>query len=368
MTNYNTEKEKETINKMAGMSHDHHSFHEGIAKDYSIDAALFLDRLRYLTEINLGNNNNFHDGLCWTYDTLDAIAEKFSYYSKRQVERIINYCVKHGLIRKGNYNKKKYDRTNWYTLEAKSYIYFPHLRELIYKKRHKLLILTISPNGEMDFTKWCDLYQLQTQLQTNKNNNGEKSQPTEDENSPNNGTDNNLNSPKIGTANSPKIGIVKQSQNWDTEPKRGNLKDEPNNNAVNSQPSDDENSSKPPASPDGSPSSRSKKKSKTVSETFMLALVAVYHEVFPDNPGHNPRVLSTELERVLSKTVRNWHKVAGKECTEESFRRYLTNLKHTAPDFSMKEYETSGGRRRKNNLVNLARFNTVVKHTEGFYS
>jgi hypothetical protein len=128
-----------------------HAFDVNLAKDFSVYIALFLGHLDHWTFKNLANKKNIHDGLCWTYDTLEAMGDIFPYFSRRQRERIINTAVKEGLVIRGNYNKNKYDRTVWYALTPKAYHYFPHLNK---DKYLETLYLSISPNGEMDFTEW----------------------------------------------------------------------------------------------------------------------------------------------------------------------------------------------------------------------
>lgn len=126
-----------------------HAFNVGIAIDYSPLMALWLGHIAYWMEQNLSLDRHIHDGLCWMYDTLEAIGEKFPYLTRRQIETMINNSVDEGLIVKGNYNHTGYDRTCWYALAPKAYFYFQHLLTEKYLKR---LFLSISHNCEMDFT------------------------------------------------------------------------------------------------------------------------------------------------------------------------------------------------------------------------
>lgn len=128
-----------------------HAFNVGIAIDFSPDMALWLGHLAFWTEKNLANNKHIHDGLAWCYDTLDAICDYFPYYSRRQIETVINNSVKEGLVKRGNYNHTSYDRTGWYALTPKAYFYFKHL---VTKKYLERLFASISQICEMDFTEW----------------------------------------------------------------------------------------------------------------------------------------------------------------------------------------------------------------------
>ena len=64
---------------------------------------------------------------------VEAFSELFPYWTKRQVERILNNLIKKGAIIKANYNEKAYDRTSWYAITQ--------------------TVESIYANGEMDFTK-----------------------------------------------------------------------------------------------------------------------------------------------------------------------------------------------------------------------
>lgn len=128
-----------------------HALDTVVAKQHGVNIALLLESFQYWTFKNFTRNHHIYDGLCWTYDTLDSLCDVFPYWTRRQLERVINNAVEVGLLIKGNYNQTKYDRTLWYALTPKSYAYYPDLLE---EKYIKALWLSISPNGEMDFTEW----------------------------------------------------------------------------------------------------------------------------------------------------------------------------------------------------------------------
>ena len=130
-----------------------HAFNVGIAMDFSPDIALWLGHLAFWTEKNLANNKHIHDGLAWCYDTLDAICDYFPYYTRRQIETIINNSVAYGLVQRGNYNQTSYDRTSWYALTPKAYFYFQHLLTDKYLDR---LFLSISQICEMEITEFVN--------------------------------------------------------------------------------------------------------------------------------------------------------------------------------------------------------------------
>jgi hypothetical protein len=104
-----------------------HSFCPVVAKEFGVNTAIFLQNLAFWTETNLANNKNIHDGYCWTYNTLDAFTNLFPYFTKKMVRVVIDNALKDGLVIKSNYNQIKYDRTVWYALTPKAYLYFNQL-------------------------------------------------------------------------------------------------------------------------------------------------------------------------------------------------------------------------------------------------
>lgn len=126
----------------------HHTFPLAIAIKYSVHMALWIQHLGHWTEKHLSLNRNIYDGLCWNYDTIESLGEIFPYMTKSQRETIINNSIKEGLVVKGNYNQTKYDRTVWYALTPKAYVYFAHFLD---EKHLKRLYSSISEKSEMDF-------------------------------------------------------------------------------------------------------------------------------------------------------------------------------------------------------------------------
>jgi len=102
----------------------------------------------------------------------------------------------------------------------------------------------------------------------------------------------------------------------------------------------------------------------------LMQLIDVYREVFPNNPQPHPRVISTSLQKSLSTLVKRWPELDpdGNPLTLETFKKYLEVLRDHAPKFSLGEYETPSGNRKKNNLETFVRWNTVVKFLEDAYS
>lgn len=102
--------------------------------DYDLDTAIFLDTIAFWIKKNAANKQprNFQDGRYWTYNSATAYEKIFPGWKRETIRRIIRNCVKNDLLIVGNYNKKGYDRTNWYTLTDKALQYYPLLAKLMH--------------------------------------------------------------------------------------------------------------------------------------------------------------------------------------------------------------------------------------------
>lgn len=107
------------------------NFDEQLAIDFDVESAIFVQSLAHWTRRNAANHHNFHEGRYWSYNTYEALTKIFPYWSKKQIERLTAKCVSHGLMLKGNFNSKKYDKTGWFALTDKALAYFPYLSKLI---------------------------------------------------------------------------------------------------------------------------------------------------------------------------------------------------------------------------------------------
>jgi hypothetical protein len=125
----------------------HHIFNTFIATKYGVNEAIFLNNIAFWIHQNKANNKNFHDGRYWTYNSHEAFATLFPYWTAKSVRTVINNCLKKNLLMSGNYNTKGYDRTKWYTLTDQGLALFPALNP--YQPSKNL----ICPNGHMQLTE-----------------------------------------------------------------------------------------------------------------------------------------------------------------------------------------------------------------------
>lgn len=104
-----------------------------MADKYGVDEAIIIENLYFWIAKNKANKKHFYDGYYWTYNSTRAFKELFTYWSERQIDRILKSLNDKGAILIGNYNKAGYDRTRWFTLST--------------------LVTDIIPYGEMDIPK-----------------------------------------------------------------------------------------------------------------------------------------------------------------------------------------------------------------------
>ena len=117
-----------------------HHFDIDIAAEYGINAAIILENLHFWIVKNEANEANFHDGKCWTYNSVKAFETLFPYMSSSTISRALKKLEDEGLIITGNYNKSAYDRTKWYALTEKG--------KALFKSTN-----SISQNDKMDSSK-----------------------------------------------------------------------------------------------------------------------------------------------------------------------------------------------------------------------
>ena len=116
-----------------------YSFHTEHARKYGVDEAIVIYNLLFWIAKNKANNKNEYDGSTYTYNSISAFKSLFPFWTERQIGRILKSLEQQNVIKVGNYNKAKYDRTKWYAF-------------VDYKTIYRTVKSNI-PNGKKDFTK-----------------------------------------------------------------------------------------------------------------------------------------------------------------------------------------------------------------------
>ena len=102
-------------------SNEIHSYSVRIARKYGMNAALLFNNIYYWVRLNYSDGRNYYDGYYWTYNKCEAFAFYFPELSENQIRYAFKKLIDEGLIKTGNYNKSKFDKTLWYTITEKGY-------------------------------------------------------------------------------------------------------------------------------------------------------------------------------------------------------------------------------------------------------
>ena len=93
-------------------------FDTEIAEKVGVNAAVVYQNIYFWCEKNKANNKQIIDGKTWVYNSVSAFGKLFSYLTDRQIRTALDALEKAGLIETGVYNKRKGDKTKWYSCVA----------------------------------------------------------------------------------------------------------------------------------------------------------------------------------------------------------------------------------------------------------
>lgn len=110
------------VNRVSPAAGFNHSFDVGIAMECGVEAAIVYNNLVYWIMHNYVEGINFHKGTTWTYNTPEKMQIHIPYLTPRQIKYGLQKLFESGIIIKDNFNKDKFDKTNWYALADSSII------------------------------------------------------------------------------------------------------------------------------------------------------------------------------------------------------------------------------------------------------
>ena len=84
-----------------------------LAKEIGLNEAIMLQQMHYWL---LKSSNEFK-GVKWFYKTLEEWKTEFTFWSAMTIRRTLGSLEKQKIIKIGNFNKKKFDKTKWYTID-----------------------------------------------------------------------------------------------------------------------------------------------------------------------------------------------------------------------------------------------------------
>ncbi len=95
-----------------------YSFNVEHAKKYGVNQAIMIKNIAFWVTTNAANDKHYHDGRTWTYNSIEAFGKLFQFWTKRQINLCLNKLIVADVLKTGNYNKVKYDRTLWYAFSV----------------------------------------------------------------------------------------------------------------------------------------------------------------------------------------------------------------------------------------------------------
>lgn len=84
-----------------------------LAREIGLNEAIMLQQMHYWL---LKSSNEF-EGVKWFYKTLEDWQTEFPFWSVMTIRRTVGSLEKQKIIKIGNFNKKKFDKTKWYTID-----------------------------------------------------------------------------------------------------------------------------------------------------------------------------------------------------------------------------------------------------------
>lgn len=84
-----------------------------LAREIGLNEAIMLQQIHYWL---LKSGNEF-EGAKWFYKTLEEWQTEFPFWSTMTIRRTLGSLEKQKIIKIGNFNKKKFDKTKWYTID-----------------------------------------------------------------------------------------------------------------------------------------------------------------------------------------------------------------------------------------------------------
>lgn len=91
-----------------------HFFNVEVAITHGLPAAIIISNLQFWIRHNIANRTNQYFGRTWSFNSARAFQELFPYMTERTISRTLKNLCDKGVLKKGNFNRKKFDKTIWY--------------------------------------------------------------------------------------------------------------------------------------------------------------------------------------------------------------------------------------------------------------
>lgn len=106
-----------------------------LANEYGITAAVLLTNIIFWIQKNMRNGNNCKEGRYWTYNSITDYTEQFPEFNERQISYSLRKLESNKVLITGNFNKRKYDKTKWYSLGTELQRYYFNFEPDYYKEK-----------------------------------------------------------------------------------------------------------------------------------------------------------------------------------------------------------------------------------------
>ncbi|HDR8159542.1 TPA: phage protein [Bacillus cereus] len=84
-----------------------------LAKNIGLNEAVFLQQIHYW----LNRSNHFYDERRWIYNSAAQWSKQFPFWSENTIRRVLKSLEDTKVLLVGNYNKAKFDKTKWYSID-----------------------------------------------------------------------------------------------------------------------------------------------------------------------------------------------------------------------------------------------------------
>lgn len=119
-----------------------HHFDVGFATEFGIEEAILINTIDFWLQKNKSNTKNFKEKTYWTKFKIFELQKYFPYLTESQIRYALNNLLKEGVLIVKQFDKEKWDRTNYYTFD----------KEFLDSRSDKITF-SISENSNIDKTK-----------------------------------------------------------------------------------------------------------------------------------------------------------------------------------------------------------------------
>jgi hypothetical protein len=98
-----------------------HTFLGHHARTYGLKESIVLHTIIYFVLLNEKNNRNKREGKYWTFNSAKNWMPYFPFFTERQISYTLTSLIKQGALIESNFNKRRYDKSKWFTLTPRLY-------------------------------------------------------------------------------------------------------------------------------------------------------------------------------------------------------------------------------------------------------